>query len=166
MLKAIKQKPILSYIVMIIVPITGLAGGVGLSFVFGINGQPTGDLLANAGFLIAVGSLIPIIKFSTEELGLKLNTSEMGFHIGAALTIFLGYMMFYIFVIRISNLRPIDSTVILSLITYLLVVFAEEIYFRGQVYGFIEKRFSASTALGCLPSCLDFSTLARACQVW
>jgi hypothetical protein len=77
-----------------------------------------------------VGFLIPIFKFSTEELGLKLKISEMGFHIGATLTIFLGYMLFYIFVIRISSLKPIDSIVFLSLITYLLVVIAEEIYFR------------------------------------
>lgn len=147
MLKATKQKSILSYIVMIIVPIIGLAGGVGLSFVFGINGQPTGDLLANFGFLLAVGSLIPIFKFSAEEMGLKLKKSEMGFHIGTTLTIFLGYMLFYIYVIRISSLKPLDSTVALSLITYLLVVFAEELYFRGQVYSFIEKRFSAPTAL-------------------
>jgi membrane protease YdiL (CAAX protease family) len=147
MLKAINQKTILSCIVMIIVPIMGLAGGVGLSFVFGINGQPTGDLLANIGFLLAVGSLILIFKFSAEEMGLKLIPSEMGFHIGATITIFLGYMLFYIFVIHISSLKPIDSTVILSLITYLLVVFAEEIYFRGQVYSFVEKRFSARSAL-------------------
>ncbi|MGB7874615.1 MAG: type II CAAX endopeptidase family protein [Anaerolineales bacterium] len=147
MIKAAEQKSILNYIVMLIIPILGLAGGVALSFALGINGKPVGNLLANIGFLLAVGSLIPIFKFSTEELGLKLKTSEMGFHIGATLTIFLGYVLFYIFVIRISSLKPIDSTVILSLITYLLVVFAEEIYFRGQVYSFIEKRFSARTAL-------------------
>ena len=147
MLKAIRQNPIISYTFMIIVPIMGLAGGVGLSFAFDINGQPTGDLLANVGFLLAVISHIPIFKFSAEEMGLKLKTSEMVFHIGATLTIFLGYVLFYIFVIRISSLKPIDSTVMLSLITYLLVVIAEEIYFRGQVYSFIEKRFSAPTAL-------------------
>lgn len=125
----------------------GLAGGVGLSFALGINGEPAGNLLANAGFLLAVGSLIPIFKFSVEELGLKLNTSKIGFHIGTTLTIFIGYLLFYIFVIRISSMKPIDSTVILGLISYLLVVFAEEVYFRGQLYSFIENRFSAPTAL-------------------
>jgi len=125
----------------------GLAGGVGLSYALGINGQAAGNLLTNTCFLLAVVSLIPIFKFSVQELGLKYIASKIGFHIGAGLTIFIGYMLFYIFVIRISNLKPIDSTAILSLITYLLVVIAEEIYFRGQVYSFIEKRFSAPTAL-------------------
>jgi len=147
MIKAIERNASLSYIVLLIVPIVGLAGGIGLSIALGINNQPSGNLLANIGFLIAVGFLIPIFKFSAEELGLKLNISKIGFHIGATLTIFIGYMLFYILVIRISGIKPIDSTMILGLITYLVVVFAEEIYFRGQVYSFIEKRFSAPTAL-------------------
>lgn len=125
----------------------GLAGGVGLSIALGIDIEGAGNLLANAGFLLAVGSLIPIFKFSAQELGLKLNISNFGLHIGETLTIFMGYMLFYIFVIRISSMKPIDSNVILSLISYMLVVFAEEIYFRGQLYSFIEKRFSAPTAL-------------------
>jgi len=33
------------------------------------------------------------------------------------------------------------------LLTYLVVVIAEELYFRGALYNFFEKRFSAKTAL-------------------
>ena len=147
MTKATKRKIVLSYLILLIVPVIGLAGGVGLGFALGINDQAAGNLVANAGFLLGVSALTPIFKFSAEELGLKLNASKIGFHIGATLSIFTGYMLFYIFAIHISGIKPVDLTVILSLITYLLVVFAEEIYFRGQVYSFVEKRFSAQIAL-------------------
>ena len=147
MAKATKQNPVLSYLILLIIPVIGLAGGVGLSIALGINDQAAGNLVANVGFLIGVGALIPIFKFSADELGLKFTPSKIGFHIGAALIIFTGYMLFYIFVVRISSLKPIDSGMVLGLITYLVVVFAEEIYFRGQVYSFVEKRFSAKTAL-------------------
>ena len=80
-------------------------------------------------------------------MGLKLNRSTFGFHIISTLGIFISYILFYIFVNRISGLKPIDTTMIVSLLTYLIVVVAEEVYFRGQVYSFIEKRFSAPTAL-------------------
>jgi membrane protease YdiL (CAAX protease family) len=56
-------------------------------------------------------------------------------------------MLFYIFVIRISVLRPYSAEVAWGLLTYLIVVLAEEFYFRGILYGFIEKRFSARKAL-------------------
>jgi len=147
MLKNIKQKPTLSYITIVFVPIIGLAVGVGLSFASGLNGQPAGNLITNAVFLMAVLALISIFNFSPQEMGLKLNSSKIGFHIISTLGIFISYMLFYIFVIRISNLKPIDTPMIVSLLTYLIVVVAEEIYFRGQLYSFIEKRFSATTAL-------------------
>jgi len=147
MLKKIEQKSVVSYLIILFVPIIGLAVGVGLSVAIGLNGQPAGNLITNAVFLIAVLSLIPIFKFSPQEMGLKLNPSKLGFHMISTLGIFISYMLFYIFVIRISSLKTIDTTMVVSLLTYLVVVVAEELYFRGQVYSFIEKRFSASTAL-------------------
>ena len=147
MLKNIEQKSVLSYIIILFVPIIGLASGVGLSVATGLNGQPAGNLITNAIFLTAVLSLVPIFKFTQQEMGLKLNRSMFGFHIISTLGIFTSYMLFYIFVIRISSLKPIDTTMISSLLNYLIVVVAEEVYFRGQVYSFIEKRFSAPTAL-------------------
>jgi membrane protease YdiL (CAAX protease family) len=142
-----QDKPILSYLTILLVPIAGMAVGVGLSVMLGRSGQPTGNLIVNTGFFLSVLSLIPILKFSWQELGLKLNTAKINFHITSTLAIFIGYMLFYIFVIRISNLKPLDTTMIVSLLTYLIVVVAEEVYFRGQLYSYIEKRFSASTAL-------------------
>jgi len=147
MIKAIRNRPILSYLLLLIIPIIGLAVGVGLGFVFGLNEQPTGNLLVNVAFLLAVVGLIPIFKFSTEEMGLKLLTSRLGFHIAETLAIFSGYMLFYVFAIRISGLKPIDSTMLIRLLTYLVAILAEEIYFRGQVFSFIEKRHSSAIAL-------------------
>ena len=147
MLKNIEQKSVLSYIIILFVPIIGLASGVGLSVATGLNGQPAGNLITNAVFLTAVLSLVPIFRFTQQEMGLKLNRSMFGFHIISTLGIFTSYMLFYIFVIRISSLKPIDTTMIASLLNYLIVVVAEEVYFRGQVYRFIEKRFSAPAAL-------------------
>ena len=147
MLKNIEQTSVLSYLIIFIIPIIGLAVGVGLSVATGLNGQPAGNLITNAVFLMAVLSLIPIFKFSPQEMGLKLNPPELGFHMISTLGIFISYMLFYIFVIRISSLKTIDTTMVVSLLTYLIVVVAEEVYFRGQVYSFIEKRFSAPTAL-------------------
>jgi membrane protease YdiL (CAAX protease family) len=57
------------------------------------------------------------------------------------------YIFFYIFIIRISSLKPISASTIWGLITFWVVVIAEELYFRGILYAFIEKRFSAKTAL-------------------
>lgn len=147
MIKNIEQKSALSYIIILVIPIIGLAVGVGLSFVTGLAGEQAGNLLVNAAFLLAVLLLIPVFKFSAQQLGLKLDTSQLGFHIFTAMVIVLGYILFYILVIRISNLKSIDSVMIIDLLTYLVVVVAEELYFRGQVYSLIEKRFSAPAAL-------------------
>ena len=147
MLKTIQQQSVLSYLIILFVPIIGLAVGVGLSVASGLNGQPAGNLITNAVFLLAVLSLIPIYKFSPQQMGLKLNPSTFGFHSVSTLGIVISYMLFYIFVIRISALKPIDTNMIVSLLAYLIVVVAEEVFFRGQVYSFIEKRFSAPAAL-------------------
>lgn len=116
MLKNIDQKSVLSYLIILFVPIIGLAVGVVLSDATGLNGQPAGNLITNAVFLMAVLSLVPIFKFSSQEMGLKLNTGKIGFHITSTLTIFISYMLFYIFVIRISSLKTIDTTMIVSLL--------------------------------------------------
>jgi len=68
-------------------------------------------------------------------------------HVTLSLAIFTFYMLFYIFIIRISMLKPFSSNTLWGLITYLIVVIAEEVYFRGALYSFFEKRFSSRTAL-------------------
>ena len=143
----IEQKPALNYIIIFFVPIIGFAVGGGLSFGLGLNGQAVGNLIMNTAFLLAVLLLITFFNFSPQEMGLKIIPSKLGFHIIAAFIIFLGYMLFYIFVYRISSIKPIDSAMIISLVTCLIVVVAEELYFRGQLYSFIEKRFTAPAAL-------------------
>jgi hypothetical protein len=46
-------------------------------------------------------------------------------------------------VIRISGLKPINFSMIWGLMTYLVVVLAEEFYFRSEVYCFFEQCYSA-----------------------
>lgn len=122
--------------------------GVGLGFLPGLNGTYANNFIANTVFLLVVSMIIPIYRFSSDELGLKLNKSKLGFHIFSSLSIFTGYLLFYLFVIRISGLKPINSSMIWGLGTYLVVVVAEELYFRGEVYGFVQKRYSSKWALG------------------
>ena len=71
----------------------------------------------------------------------------MQIHVILSLVIFTLYMVFYIFFIRISSLKPFSSSTLWGLVTYLIVVIAEDVYFRGALYSFFEKRFSAKTAL-------------------
>jgi len=59
MLKNIEQQSVLSYIIILFVPIIGLALGVGLSVATSLNGQPEGNLITNAVFVGAVLSLVP-----------------------------------------------------------------------------------------------------------
>ena len=56
-------------------------------------------------------------------------------------------LLFYLFAIRISGLRGWDTAVAWGLLTNLIVVVAEELYFRGLLYGFVQKRWSARAAL-------------------
>ncbi len=132
---------------MLAVPIAGLAIGVGLSFLMGLNGTDAGNFIANLVLLLVVFMVIPIYGFSSDELGLILHKSKLRFHIAFSLAIFTGYLLFYLFVIQISGMKPVNSSMIWGLMTYLVVVVAEELYFRGEVFSFIEKRYSAKWAL-------------------
>jgi membrane protease YdiL (CAAX protease family) len=125
----IRNRPAASIIFLLIFPMAGLILGVGLVF------------------LLVVFMVIPVYSFSSDELGLKLNKSKLRFHIASSLAIFTGYLLFYLFVIQISGFKPVNSSMIWGIMTYLVVVVAEEIYFRGEVYGFVEKRYSAKWAL-------------------
>ncbi|HSG41797.1 MAG TPA: type II CAAX endopeptidase family protein [Anaerolineales bacterium] len=143
-----KQKPNwLSYLLVFLLPILGMALGVGTMFLLGLNGTDYGNLIVNLFFLIGVIVLIRLFKFSFEDLGLKVIKEQMQKHVVLSLVIFAFYMLFYVFVIRISTLKPFSLATLWGLMTYLIVVFAEEFYFRGALYTFIEKRFSAKTAL-------------------
>jgi len=121
--------------------------GVGAMFLFGLNQTDSGNLIVNLFFLFGVVGLACILKFTLEDLGLKYINAQMQRHVVLSLVIFTLYMLFYIFAIRISALKPFSSSTPWGLATYLIVVIAEEAYFRGALYSFFEKRFSTKTAL-------------------
>lgn len=137
----------LEILLLIIIPILGMALGVGSLFLLGLNQTEYGNLIVNLFFVFGVIVLVRLFQFSTEDLGLKVIKEQMPRHVVLAIAIFAGYMLFYIFVIRISALKPFSSATFGGLLTYLVVVIAEELYFRGGLYAFFEKRFSAKTAL-------------------
>jgi len=137
----------LNYLLVVLLPILGMALGVGVTFLLNLNGTDYGNLIVNLFFLIGVIVLIRLFKFSSEDLGLKVIKEELQKHVVLSLAIFTFYMLFYVFVIRISTLKPFSLSTLWGLVTYLIVVFAEELYFRGALYSFFEKNFSAKTSL-------------------
>jgi membrane protease YdiL (CAAX protease family) len=146
-MRNITNRPVISILFLLAAPIAGLALGVGLGFLLGLNGTDAGNFIANAVFLLVVLSIIPLYRFSVDELGLKIIKAKWGFHVAISLAVFAGYLLVYIFVIRISGLRLVDSETIWGLVTYAVVVLAEEIHIRGILYRALEKRFSGIIAL-------------------
>jgi len=134
-------------LLLFLFPIAGMALGVATTMLLKIDQTKYGDLVINLFFLAACLGLLPVFKFSSKELGLKIIKEQVSWHVTISLVIFVLYMLFYIFVIRISGLRPLSAEVAWGLLSFLIVALAEEYYFRGILYGFIEKRFSARTAL-------------------
>lgn len=137
----------LQLLLLILLPIIGLAVGVGVTFLLKINQTDYSNLIVNLFFLGACIGLLRVFTFSRRELGLQYIKSQMKWHVSISLIIFALYILFYIVVIRISGLRPLSASTVWGLLANLVVVFAEELYFRGMLYGFVQKRFSARTAL-------------------
>ena len=146
-MNAIQRPAWFYYLLVFLIPILGMALGVGATFLFGLNQTDYGNLIVNLFLLIGVIVLIRLFNFSSEDLGLKIIKEQMQKHVSLSLLIFALYLLFYIFIIRISSLKPFSSGTFWGLLTYLVVVFAEELYFRGALYSFFKKRFSAKTAL-------------------
>ena len=143
-----EKRPLwLGILLILLIPILGMALGVGVMFLLGLNGTDYGNLVINLFFLIGVIVLIRLFKYSSGDLGLKVVKDQIQRHVVLSLAIFTFYMLVYMFVFRISMLKPFSSGTLWGLVTYLIVVFAEELYFRGALYSFFEKRFSAKTAL-------------------
>ncbi|MBI5934836.1 MAG: CPBP family intramembrane metalloprotease [Chloroflexi bacterium] len=133
---------------MILIPIMGMALGVAVTVLLNFDQENyNSNLVINLFFLTACIGLLCVFKFSRGELGLKIVKEKIRWHVIASLAVFSLYMLFYVFVIRISSLKPISANTVWGLLTYLVVVIAEELYFRGMVYGFFKKRFSGKTAL-------------------
>lgn len=132
---------------LFLIPIAGMALGVATTLILRIDQTKYGDLVINLFFLVFCLGLLSVFKLTRQELGLKIIKGQVSRHVNISLIIFAFYMLFYIFVIRISGLRPFSAEVALGLLNFLIVIIAEEYYFRGILYGFFEKRFSARTAL-------------------
>ena len=137
----------LQLLLIILIPIIGMALGVGATFLFGLNQTDYSNLIVNLFFLLACIVLVRLFSFSSRDLGLKIIKEQKNNHVILSLTIFTLYMLFYIFAIRISAIKPFSASTYWSLLTYFVVVIAEELYFRGALYSFFEKRYSTKTAL-------------------
>jgi len=142
-----KRHSWLAYLMIFLIPIVGMALGVAVTFLLKINQSDYGNLVVNLFFLTACVVLILLFKFSPEYLGLKFIKERAKTHVFLSLVIFTLYILFYIFVIRISAFKPFSAATLWGLLTYLIVIIAEELYFRGILYGFIQEHFSARTAL-------------------
>ena len=143
-----EKRPLwLEMLLMIIIPIFGMALGVGTMFLLDLDGTDYGNLIINLFFLVGVIVLARLFKFSSNDLGLKIIQEQIQRHVVLSLMVFALYMLFYIFVIRISTIKPFSWGSLWGLITYLIVIISEEVYFRGALYSFLEKRFSSTTAL-------------------
>lgn len=143
------KKPSLwfSILLTIIIPMLGMAVGIGVMFLLGWNQTNYGNLIVNLFFLCGVVVLVRSFKFSAEDLGVRVIQEQMQRHVVLSLAVFVSNMLVYVFIIRISTLKPFSAGTLWGLMTYLVVVFTEELYFRGALYSFFEKHFSARNAL-------------------
>ena len=114
----------------------GMALGVAATIGMNIQQTDYSNLVVNLFFLAACIILLRVFCFSSADLGLKLIKDQTKRHVFLSLTILTIYILFYVFIIRISVLKSISSSTFWGLLTYLLVVFTEELYFRGMAYGF------------------------------
>lgn len=137
----------INFLLIFLAPIVALALGVATTMLLNISQTNASNLVINLFFLAACIGLISALNFSRTDLGLQIKKSHVQRHLLISLAVFGVYMLFYIFAIRISALKPFTPTIVWGLLTNLVVVLAEELYFRGLLYGFIEKRFSGKVAL-------------------
>jgi len=132
---------------LILIPILGLAAGVGITIAFGLNQTPYSNVIVNLVYTAAVIGVLQLVKFSRQELGLQVIERKLGGHVILSMLILAVYFIYYLFAIRITALKPFSVEIAWGLLANLLVVFAEEIHFRGLLYGYFEKRYSPTAAL-------------------
>lgn len=131
----------------LLIPLVGMVLGIEVTVFLKIREEQYANLIVNLFFLAATGILFRILDYSKKDVGLEIIPGKVNAHVFLSLAAFSIYLLFYIFVIRISGLRPVDAGMIWGLITFAVVVLAEEVYFRGILYRFLERRFSGITAL-------------------
>lgn len=113
----------------------------------GIADQVFSNLIINTVFLLASIGCIRLFRLSAEDVGFKIIRQRLRLHVGLCLAILTMYWLYYLFAVSISGLRPFTSATVLGLLNYILVAFAEEIYFRGLWYHTLERRFSGRDAV-------------------
>lgn len=128
-------------------PILGMALVYAVSKLLGFGERDFRNLLINVGFLSVGMGLIWSLKLSRRDVGLEIVKDRIWFHVVAGSLILALYLWFYIFVIQISHLKPFTGQVGWTLCNYLVVAFAEEIYFRGILYAIVQRYFSPRMAL-------------------
>lgn len=122
-----------------------------------LAGKEPDKITPNIAALIACIVLVKALALSAEDIGLKKITGRFRWHAIICVLLFLFLMIFDLFVVRISGLRPGTSRAVFGLLNYLVVSFWEEVYFRGILYAVIQKRYSGRTAL--IASALLFGLL-------
>jgi membrane protease YdiL (CAAX protease family) len=113
----------------------------------GAAGQAYSNLIINTVFLFTCVGCIRLFKLTPEDVGLRVLWQRRALHVGLCLAIFSTCCLYYLFVVRISGLHPFTSATIWGLLNYLVVAFAEEIYFRGLCYHVVEERTSGRAAI-------------------
>jgi hypothetical protein len=97
----------LEMLLIILIPILGMALGAGCMFLLGLTQTDYGNLIVNLFFLASVIIIIRLFKFTLEDLGVKVSKEQMQRHVVLSLMIFAFYMLFYIFINRIlQKLHP------------------------------------------------------------
>ena len=135
-------------LVLLVAALVASQGGVCLvPSLFGIAEQAFSKVIINTVFLLTCVGCIRLFGLSAEDVGLKIIRPRLTLHVGLSLAIFTMYWLYYLFVVRISGLRPFTSATVWGLLNYLVVAFAGETYFRGLCYHIVEQRYSGRAAV-------------------
>ena len=113
----------------------------------GIAEQAFSKVIINTVHLLTCVGCIRLFGLSAKDVGLKIIRQRLALHVGLCLATFTMYWLYYLFVVRISGLRQLTSATVWGLLNYLVVAFAEEIYFRGLCYHIVEQRYSGRAAV-------------------
>jgi membrane protease YdiL (CAAX protease family) len=115
--------------------------------ILGIAEQAYSNLIVNTVFLLTCFICVRLLGLSAGDLGLKIIHPRLALHVGLCLTIFTVTWLYYLLAVRISGLRPLTTATVWGLLNYIMVAFAEEIYFRGILFHVTEERTSGRVAV-------------------
>jgi membrane protease YdiL (CAAX protease family) len=112
-----------------------------------ISGEEYSNVLINIALLVGGIVVIRVARLSAEDVGFRIIRGLFLYHVIICLSLFLLNTLFYVYVVRIASLRPVTSATVFGLLNYIVVSFAEELYYRGAFYGIIQKQYSGRAAL-------------------